>query len=87
MMILKKTLSLVVALVATAAFAACGSSSDDAGGGTTVTGIKVTKTELSFSNDGGEQTISVQSNSQISATSDASWCIVTVGTMTQSLKH
>lgn len=86
MMILKKTLSLVVALVATAAFVACGSSNDDAGGGTTVTGIKVTKTELSFSNDGGEQTISVQSNSQISATSDASWCIVTVGTMTQSLK-
>ena len=86
---MKKTIRtlfmLMVALVATTAIAACGSDDDDSGG-TTVAGLKITKTSLTFTNDGGEETVSAQANVQASATSDASWCTVTAGTMSQNLK-
>lgn len=78
---------LLVALVATTAFAACGGSdSNDDGGGVTVTGLKVTKTSLTFTKAGGEETISAQSSQQASATSDATWCTVSTGTMSANLK-
>lgn len=85
----KKIFMLLVALVATTAFAACGGDDDSgsgSGGGTTVTGMNVQPSSLTFTKDGGEQTVSVQAPSQASATSDQSWCTVTTGTMSPNLK-
>lgn len=76
----------MVALVATTVFAACGSDDDDSGGNTTVSGLKLNKTSVTFTNTGGEETVSAQANVQASASSDAAWCTVTTGTMSQNLK-
>lgn len=84
---LKKTLMLLVALVATTAFAACGDDDNGSGGGGgSVTGLKVSPTELTFAQHGGEQTLSAQAPSQASATSDQAWCTVSAGTMSPNLK-
>jgi aryl-phospho-beta-D-glucosidase BglC (GH1 family) len=76
-------LSLMVALVATTAFAACG---DDDDGGSPVGALKLTESSLSFTSEGGEATFSAQAAVQATATSDQAWCTVTVGTMTPNLK-
>lgn len=77
---------MVVAFAATTSLAACGSSDSDDSGGTTITGLKVTETALTFTKDGGEKTVNAQASSQASATSDASWCTVTAGSMSSALK-
>ena len=82
---IKKTLMLMVALVATTAFAACGGD-DDGAGGATVTGMKISKTTLNFTKDGGTEKVSVQAPVQASATADAPWLTVTVGTMSANMK-
>ena len=85
----KKILMLMVALVATTAFAACG---DDDGGGsgsgneTIVTGMKVSPETLLFGKDGGTSTVSVQSATAVSVQSSESWCTVSAGQMSASLK-
>lgn len=82
---LKKVFMLMVVLAATTAFAACGDDKAD-GGSTVVSGLKVTQTSLTFSKDGGEQTLNVQAPVQASATSDQSWCTATAGSMSGNLK-
>lgn len=84
----KKIMMLMVALVATTAFAACGGDEEGTtgGGGTDVSSLKVTKTNLTFTKDGGTETVSVQAPQQASAQSDASWLTVTAGTMSANLK-
>lgn len=79
---------LLVALVATTAFAACGGDDDGTtgGSGTDISSLKVTKTSLTFTKDGGTETVNVQAPQQVSATSDASWLTVTAGTMSGNLK-
>ena len=74
---------LLVTFLATTAFASCG---DDEGGGTTVNGLKLSATSLTFNKGGGLQELSVQAPSQVSATTDASWLTVTAGTMSANLK-
>ena len=75
---------LMVALVATAAFAACGDDDDDSG--TTVSELKLSAESLTFSKEGGVQTVSAQAPVQASATSSAEWCQTAVGTMSAKLK-
>ena len=87
---IKKMLTLLVAFLATTAFASCGGDDGDGGGsngsGTTVTEVKVTPTSLSFTKDGGTQTVSVQSVARASASTDQSWCTAVAGTQSSSLK-
>lgn len=83
---IKNMLMLMVALVATTAFAACGGDDDGGGGAATVTSMKLSKTALSFTKDGGTETVSVQAPVQASATADASWLTVAVGTMSANMK-
>ena len=81
------TIMLVVALMATTAFFACSSNDDDDGNGTNqISALKVTKTELTFTQQGGTETFSAQAPQQAEATTDADWLTVTAGTMTSSLK-
>lgn len=79
---------LLVALVATAAFAACGSddAGDGGGGTTTVSTLSVRPLSLTFTAQGGQQTVSAQAPSQPTATSTADWCQVSVGPLSGSLK-
>lgn len=81
-----KPLLLMVVFLATTAFAACGGDDADGGGGSTVTAMKLSKTALTFTKDGGTETVNVQAAQQASATSDAAWLTVSAGTMTSSLK-
>lgn len=67
-------------------FAACGGDDDNDDGTQTVTAMKVTPQTLTFGNEGGTQTVSVQASRQAEATSNAAWCTVTAGTMTATLK-
>ena len=64
---LKNILMLMVALLATTAFAACGDDDNGAGGGTPVSKLTVRPVELSFTADGGEQTIKAQAPVQATA--------------------
>ncbi len=77
---------LLVAFVATTAFAACGGDDGDDNGGATVTDLNLTKTELTFSSSGGTENVSVQAPQQAQATSNQPWCTVTAGTMSANLK-
>ena len=72
---------LLVALVATAAFAACGGddAGDGGGGTTTVSTLSVRPLSLTFTAQGGQQTVSAQAPSQPTATSTADWCQCQVG--------
>ena len=83
---LKKILMLMVVLLATTAFAACGDDDNGAGGGTPVSKLTVRPVELSFTADGGEQTIKAQAPVQATATCSADWCQVTVGSLAGDLK-
>jgi len=67
------------------AFSACGGDDDD-NGGSSVTGMKLSATTLSFTKAGGTQTISVQADKQASANSSAEWLTVNAGTMSTTLK-
>ena len=82
---IKNFILLMVALVATTAFAACGDD-DDAPGGTSVSGLKLTESTLTFTRQGGTLTFSAQAPTQVTATSDQAWCTVTPGTMSANLK-
>ena len=77
---------LMVVLLATTAFAACGDDDNGAGGGTPVSKLTVRPVELSFTADGGEQTIKAQAPVQATATCSADWCQVTVGSLAGDLK-
>ena len=77
---------LMVAFLATTAFAACGDDNDGDSGGSPVSGLIVSPTSLSFSKSGGKQTVSAQSAVQASATSSADWCVVTTGTQSANMK-
>ena len=81
----KKIFMLMVAFVATTAFAAC-SSSDDDDDDVKVTGITLSATSLSFTKDGGTQTVSVQAPTQASASSSADWCTASAGSISAKLK-
>ena len=83
----KKILMLMVALIATTAFAACGDDDGDGGGGTsTVTKLTVRPAAISFDANGGETVIKAQAPVQVTATSNADWCTVTVGEQSGDLK-
>lgn len=83
----KKILMLMVALIATTAFAACGDDDGDGGGGTsTVTKLTVRPAAISFDANGGETVINAQAPVQVTATSNADWCTVTVGEQRGDLK-
>ena len=82
---IKNFILLMVALVATTAFAACGDDDDDQGG-TSVSGLKLTESTLTFTRQGGTLTFSAQAPTQVTATSDQAWCTVTPGTMSANLK-
>ncbi len=83
----KKILMLMVALIATTAFAACGDDDGDGGGGTsTVTKLTVRPAAISFDANGGEAVIKAQAPVQVTATSNADWCTVTVGEQSGDLK-
>lgn len=84
---LKKILTLLVAVLATTAFAACGDDDDKgAGGGTPVSALTVRPLALSFPAEGGIQTINAQAPVQASATSSTTWCQLVVGSQTGDLK-
>lgn len=82
----KNLLMLMVAFLATTAFAACGDDGDGDSGGSSISGLIVSPTSLSFSKSGGKQTVSAQSAVQASATSSADWCVVTTGTQSANMK-
>lgn len=71
--------------IASLTFAACGGG-DDPSGETEITGLTVTPTTLTFTKDGGEKTVSARAGQTVSASSDATWCVVTVGETTPTLK-
>ena len=84
---MKKFLMLCVAFLATTAFAACGGDdTGDGGGGTPVSKLTVRPLSLSFTADGGELTVSAQAPTQVTATSSADWCQVSVGSVQGGLK-
>ncbi len=71
---------LLVALLATTAFVACGGDdSEGGGGGTPVSKLTVRPQSLSFSADGGSLTVSAQAPVQPTATTSTDWCEVSVG--------
>ena len=83
-----KMLMLMVAMLATTAFSACGDDDDDGGGGgvITVTKLTVRPTSLTFDSQGGTQTVYAQAPTQASATSSADWCAVSVGSQSGDTK-
>ncbi len=83
---MKKILMLLVAFVAATAFAACGDDDNGAGGGTPVSKLTVRPLSLSFTAEGGEQSIHAQAPVQAAATSSADWCQVSVGAQSSGLK-
>lgn len=86
-MITKKILMLLVALIATTAFAACGDDDGDGGGGTmTVTTLTVRPADITFDANGGENVIKAQAPVQATATSSADWCTVSIGEQYGDLK-
>ncbi len=83
----KKILMLMVAFLATTAFAACSDNDGDGGGGTVpVSKLTVRPTTISFDALGGETVINAQAPVQATATSSAGWCTVTVGEQYGDLK-
>ena len=76
---------LMVVLMTTTAFAACGDDNAD-DESVTVNGMTVQPTSLKFTKDGGTSTINVQSAVQAFATSNAEWCVVSAGTQSSNLK-
>ncbi len=77
---MKKIFMLLVAVLATTAFVACNDDDDNGnGGGTPVNKMTVRPMSLSFDANGGTDIISAQATVQPSATSDATWCQVSVG--------
>lgn len=82
---LLKSLLLMVALVATTAFAACGGDDND-DKTPAVSELSLSTTSIVFTKDGGTQTVNVQSAQQVTARSSADWLTVSVGTMSSALK-
>ena len=76
---IKYLLTLMVAFFATTALVACGDDDNGNGGGMPVSQLTVRPVSLSFDSDGGQQVINAQAPSQASATSNADWCVVSVG--------
>lgn len=76
---MKKIFTLLVALFATTALVACGDDDNGNGGGMPVSRLTVAPTMLSFDKNGGESVIKAQAPVQASASSNAAWCVVTVG--------
>ena len=79
------------AMVLACTMAACSSSDDDndetSGSGSSDITISSTYTDgVTVSSTGATLTINVQSSNTVSATSSESWCTVSVGTMTATLK-
>lgn len=84
---MKYLLTLMVAFFATTTLVACSNDDDkDNGGGTPVSQLTVRPLSLSFDSKGGEAVIRAQAPSQVSATSNADWCAVTVGTQSGDTK-
>ena len=71
-------------LLGSVAFVACGD--DDPDDGPAVEGLTVTPTSLSFTKDGGQKSISARAGQNVTASSDAAWCVVTIGEKTPTLK-
>ena len=83
----KYLLTLLVAFFATTALVACGDDNDNGnGGGMPVSALTVRPLVLTFDKKGGETTIKAQAPVQASATSNADWCQVTVGTQYGDIK-
>lgn len=65
---------MIVAFATIIAFSACGGDDDGGGGGTSSSGkFIVSATTLTFTNNGGTSSLSVQCDDQPTVTSDASW--------------
>jgi len=76
---IKKIFVLLVAFLATTAFAACSDDDNSNGGGTPVSKLTVRPASLSFEKNGGESTFKAQAPVQATASSNAAWCQVSVG--------
>ena len=83
---IKNLFMLLVAFLATTAFAACGDDENDNGGGQPVSKLTVRPLSLSFDKDGGQGTFSAQAPVQAAAVSSADWCTVEVGAQTSGTK-
>jgi len=83
---IKNLLMLMVAFLATTAFTACSDDENDNGGGQPVSKLTARPVSLSFTADGGEQTINAQAPVQAAAVSSADWCTVTVGAQASGTK-
>ncbi len=66
-------------------FAACGGD-DEPSGDAEINGLTVTPATLAFTKDGGEKTLSARAGQTVRASSNAAWCVVTVGETTPTLK-
>ena len=76
---IKNLFMLMVALLVTVSFASCSDDENDNGGGQPVSKLTVAPTSLSFTKAGGDLTFKAQAPVQVSASSSADWCTVSVG--------
>ena len=81
----KKHFMLLVAVLATTAFAAC-SDNDKDEDVMTVTAVKLSADNLTFVKEGGVQTLSVQAPVQATATTTADWLGIEVGEQSRAMK-
>jgi endoglucanase len=77
MKLTNKLMTMIVAFATIIAFSACGSSDDDGGGSSSSGKFAVSATSMTFTNNGGTNTLSVQSDAQPTVTSSASWLTAT----------
>jgi endoglucanase len=78
MKLTNKLMTMIVAFATIIAFSACGSSDDDGGGSSSSGKFVVSATSMTFTNNGGTNTLSVQSDAQPTVTSSASWLTATI---------
>lgn len=77
----------MVAFLATTAFVACGDDDDSSNNDQPViAGLKLSVNTVTFTKDGGTQTVSIQSAVKPTVTSSAVWLPIEVGEMSQTMK-
>ncbi len=77
-------MALPLILISLILFASCGSDDDE--DTPSITGFTLTPTALQYSKAGGTQSVSARAAQTITASSDQTWCTVTVGQTTPTLK-
>ena len=81
-----KLFQMLLALVITASFAACGDDDDVAVDGTSYSGMILSVDNLKFALEGGTKTFKVESDRQPSVSSDADWLSIQVAQQEQAVK-